>query len=70
MQIFRLLKIFRISWKFGLDEILLTEISNLTQKYLSPNFDNDKQNKTNFTQNLFLLFIKLIKKANRQYSSP
>lgn len=72
MQIFRLLKIFRISWKFGLDEILLTEISNLTQKYLSPNFDNDKQNKTNFTQNLFLLFIKLIKKVQfwRDFSTP
>lgn len=72
MQIFRLLKIFRISWKFGLDEILLTEISNLTQKYLSPNFDNDKQNKTNFTQNLFLLLIKLIKKVQfwRDFSTP
>lgn len=72
MQIFRLLKIFRISWKFGLDEILLTEISNLTQKYLSPNFDNDKQNKTNFTQNLFLLLIKLIKKVQfwRDFSAP
>ena len=72
MQIFRLLKIFRISWKFGLDEILLTEISNLTQKYLSPNFDNDKQNKTNFTQNLFLLFIKLIKNVQfwRDFSTP